>query len=112
MTDHISVSEALKLVTPFKDGKREVLAFIADVDTAFEVIDPRNADTLYKLVLTRIGGEPRIAIAHRNLVNWEQKQYLKNTYTEKRKRIILYTGDPGLEKRLFMTVRKKKARES
>jgi hypothetical protein len=85
MTDYISVGEALKLVTPFKGEKREVLAFIANVTTAFEVIDPRNVGTLFKFVLTRISGEPRTAIAHRNLENWEElKEFLKNTYTEKR----------------------------
>jgi len=52
--------------------KKEVLAFIANVDTAFEVIDPRNASTLFKFVLTRVSGEPRTAIAHRNLENWEE----------------------------------------
>jgi hypothetical protein len=34
MTEYISVSEALKLVTPFKGEKREVFAFTANVDTA------------------------------------------------------------------------------
>jgi hypothetical protein len=53
MTDHESVSEASKLVTSFQGYEREVLAFIANVDTAFEVINlPRKADTLYKFVLT------------------------------------------------------------
>jgi len=42
MTEYISVGEALKLVAPFKGEKRDVLAFIANVDTAFEVIDLRN----------------------------------------------------------------------
>ncbi len=68
--DYISVSETLKLVCPFKLGKRKVLAFISNVDTAFEVINPDNADILYKFVLTRISGEPRVAITHRNLENW------------------------------------------
>jgi hypothetical protein len=85
MTEFISVTEALKLVTPFKGEKREVLAFIADVDTAFEVINPRNEGILFKFVLTRISGEPRTAIGHRNLENWgDLKEFLKNTYTEKR----------------------------
>jgi len=36
-------------------------------------------------VLTRISGESRTAIARRNLENWEElKEFLKNTYTEKR----------------------------
>ena len=47
MTEYISVGEALKLVTPFEGDKREVLTFIANVDTAFEVIDPRNESTLF-----------------------------------------------------------------
>ena len=85
MTEYISVGEALQLVAPFKVEKRDVLAFIANVDTAFEVIDPRNEGILFKFVLTRISGEPRTAIAHRNLENWEElKEFLKNTYTEKR----------------------------
>jgi hypothetical protein len=85
MTNYISVGEALKLVTPFKGEKKEVLSFIANVDTAFEVIDPRNVGTLFKFVLTRISGEPRTAIAHRSLENWDDlKEFLNNTYTEKR----------------------------
>ena len=85
MAEYISVGEALKLVTPFRGEKGDVLAFIANVDTAFEVIDPRNEGTLFKFVLTRISGEPRTAIAHRNLENWEElREFLKNTYTEKR----------------------------
>jgi hypothetical protein len=36
-------------------------------------------------VLTRISEEPRTAIAHGNLENWEEvREFLKNTYTEKR----------------------------
>ena len=50
MNEYISVGEALKLVTPFKGEKREVLAFIANVSTAFEVIYPRNECTLFKFV--------------------------------------------------------------
>jgi hypothetical protein len=85
MTEYISVGEALKLVTIFKGEKKDLLAFIANVDTAFEVIDPRNESTLFKFMLPRISGEPRTAIAHRNLENWEEiKEFLKNTYTEKR----------------------------
>jgi hypothetical protein len=58
MADYISASEALKLVSPFKGDKKEVLAFISNVDTAFEVINPDNSHDLYKFVLTRISGEP------------------------------------------------------
>jgi hypothetical protein len=81
--EYISVGENLKLVAPFKGETRDVLLFIATVDTAFEVIDMRNEGTLFKLVLTRISGEPRTTIAHKNLENWEElKEFLKNTYTE------------------------------
>jgi len=66
MADYMSVSEDLKLVSPFKGDKKEVLAFISNVDTAFEVIKPDYSDILYKFVLTRISGEPRVAITHRN----------------------------------------------
>jgi hypothetical protein len=44
------------LVTPFKDERREVLAFIANVDRAFEATDPRQDGTLYKFMLTTISG--------------------------------------------------------
>ena len=69
MTECISVGKALKLVTTFKGEKRDVLAFIANADTAFEVIDPRNKGTLFKLLLTWISGEPKTAIVHINLEN-------------------------------------------
>ena len=46
MTGYISVGEALMFVAPFKGEKRDVLAFIANVDTAFEVIDSGNEGTL------------------------------------------------------------------
>jgi hypothetical protein len=55
------------------------------VNTAFEVIDPERADVLYKFILTRISGEPRVVITHPNLENWDElRALLKNTYTEKR----------------------------
>jgi hypothetical protein len=85
ITEYVSVGEALKLIAPFKAEKRDVLAFIENVDTSFEVIDPRNWGTLFKLVLMRIIGGPGTANAQRNLENWEElKEFLKNTYTEKR----------------------------
>jgi hypothetical protein len=83
--EFISLGEALKLVPPFKGDKQEVLAFIGNVDTAFAVINPEQGAILYRFVLTRIGGEPRTAISHRNLNNWvELKDYLQNSYIEKR----------------------------
>jgi len=83
--EYISVGEALKLVPPFKGDKREILAFIGNVDTAFAVINPEQEAILYRFVLTRISGEPRTAIIHRNLDNWmELKEFLQNSYIEKR----------------------------
>jgi hypothetical protein len=83
--EYISVSEALKLVTPFSGNKKEVLTFISNVNTAFEVINPNHEDRLYKFVLTRISGEPSTAIAHRHLESWtELREFLRNTYIEKR----------------------------
>ena len=85
VAEYMSVGEALKLVSPFKGDKREVLAFISIVDTAFEAINPENAEILYKFVLMRISGDPRVAITHRHLENWDDlKAFLNNTYTEKR----------------------------
>jgi len=83
--EYISVSEALKLVPPFRGNKQEVLAFIGNVDTAFAVINRENEAILYKFVLTRISGEPRTAIIHRNLDSWtELKEFFQNSYIEKR----------------------------
>ena len=83
--DFISVGGALKLVPYFKGNKQEVLAFIGNVDTAFAASSPTQEDVLYKFVLTRISGEPRTAISHRNLDSWvELKEFLKNSYIEKR----------------------------
>jgi hypothetical protein len=83
--EYVSVSEALKLVSPFNGNKREVLTFISNVNTAFEVINPIHEDRLYKFILTRISGEPRTAIAHRNLDKWtELREFLRNMYIEKR----------------------------
>lgn len=79
--EFINLGEALKLVPPFKGDKQEVLAFIGNVDTAFAVINPEQEAILYRFVLTRISGEPRTAISHRNLSNWvELKDYLRNSY--------------------------------
>jgi hypothetical protein len=40
---------------------------------------------LYQFILTKISGEPRTAISHRNLENWDElKEFPKNTYIEKR----------------------------
>jgi len=83
--DFISVGEALKIIPPFKWDKRDVLAFIGNVDKAFTVINPEQEAILYKFVLTRISGEPRTAVSHRNLDNWaELKEFLRNSYIEKR----------------------------
>ena len=55
------------------------------MDTAFAVINPVQEDVLYKFVLTRISGETRTAISHRNLADWEElKDFLKSSYIEKR----------------------------
>lgn len=84
IADYISVSEALKLVNPFKRDKKEVLAFICNVDTASKVINPDNSDVLYKFALTRMSGELRAAIIHRNLENLDDlRAFFKNAYKEK-----------------------------
>lgn len=83
--DFITVGEALKLVPYFKGDKQEVLAFIGNVDTAFSVINPVQENVLHKSVLTQISGEPRTAICHRNLENWDEfKEFLCNSCIEKR----------------------------
>jgi hypothetical protein len=88
MVDHVPVSEALKLVTPFEGDKREVLAFVANVDTVLDVNDPSKADTLYKFVLTRMRGEPQTAIIHRDMENWEElKAFLRNTNRKEEARL-------------------------
>jgi hypothetical protein len=74
--EFVSVVEALKLVSPFKGKKHEVLSFIGNADTAFAVINANQTDVLYRFVLTRISGEPHTAK--------ELKEFLKNSYIEKR----------------------------
>ena len=82
--EFISVGEALKLIPPFRGNKHKVLAFTGNVDTAFAVINPEQEAILYKCVLTRISGDPRTAIGHRNLDSWaELKEFLRNWYVEK-----------------------------
>jgi hypothetical protein len=83
--DFISVGEALKLVPLFKGNKQEVLAFIGSVDTPFAVMNPSQEAFLYKFMPTRISGEPRMTISHRNLDKWAcLKEFLQNAYIEKR----------------------------
>jgi hypothetical protein len=83
--EYVSISDSLKLVTPLSGNKREALRFISNVDIAFEVINPDHESRVYKFVLTRISGEPRMAIVHQNLDSWvEVKEFLRNTYNEKR----------------------------
>jgi hypothetical protein len=75
--DFIGVGEAFKIIPPFKEDKRDILAFIGNVDTAFTLINPEQEAILYKFILTRISGEPRTAISHRKLDNWaELKEFL------------------------------------
>ena len=45
-SEYLSLGEALKLISPFSDDKKDMLAFISYVDTAFEVADP-NSVTVY-----------------------------------------------------------------
>jgi hypothetical protein len=78
------VAKALKLVSPSKADEREELSFISKVDTGFEAINRENSDILYKFVLRRISGEPRVATTHRNLQNWDDIDFLKSNYPEKR----------------------------
>jgi hypothetical protein len=59
--EFVCVGKALKLVSPFKGNKQEVLAFMGNVDRAFAVINPSEEDILYKFVLTRISREPQSA---------------------------------------------------
>jgi hypothetical protein len=83
--EFISVGEALKLIPPFRGNKHKVLASTGNVDTAFAVINPEQEAILYKCVLTRISGDPRTAIGHRNLDSWaELKEFLRKSYKENR----------------------------
>jgi hypothetical protein len=57
---------------------------VSNVDTAFSCVRPEDKGMLYQFVLTKISGEPRTAISHRNLENWDElKEFLSKTYTEK-----------------------------
>jgi len=84
--EFFSVGETLKLVPPFRGNKQEMLAFIGNVDTAFALVNPEQEAILYKFVLTRISGEPRTAISHRNLDSGAELQEYCETRTSKRER--------------------------
>jgi hypothetical protein len=51
MTEYVAINDVLKLVATFKGERRDIFAFIANADTAFEVIDTGNA--------TRINGDKK-----------------------------------------------------
>jgi hypothetical protein len=51
-TEYISVTEVLKLVSPFSGIKREVLTFVSDIDTTFSCVSPENRSRFYQFVLT------------------------------------------------------------
>jgi hypothetical protein len=58
---------------------------VSNVDAAFNCVRPGDKNRLYQFILTKISGEPRTAISHRNFENWDElKEFLKNTYIEKR----------------------------
>jgi hypothetical protein len=61
--EYISVTDALKLISPFTGNKREILTFISNVETAFNCVNPESRSRLYQFVLTKISGEPRTAIS-------------------------------------------------
>jgi hypothetical protein len=65
--EFVSLGEALKLISPCSCEKKDVLSFTSNVDAAFEVMEPNRGNKLYKFLLLCICGEPRTAIAHRNL---------------------------------------------
>jgi hypothetical protein len=67
--DFISVGEALKLVPPFSGNSQKFLAFIGNVDTAFNVINLSQEAILYKCVLRELVESRETAISHRNLEN-------------------------------------------
>jgi hypothetical protein len=66
-TDYISITEALKLVSPFNGNKIKVLTYTPRL----VCVNPENRGRLYQFVLRKISREPRTAMSHRNLENWE-----------------------------------------
>ena len=81
----MSIGEALKIVNVFKGEKDTVNTFIANVETALDVVSNENKPRLFRFVLTKIEGEPRNAIQYRNIETWENlKTFLLNTYRDSR----------------------------
>lgn len=79
--EYISVTQALKLISPFSGHKKDLLTFVSNVDTAFRLIYPSNEERLCQFVLTGITGD---IISHSNLESWEElKEFLKNTRAER-----------------------------
>ena len=84
---YCSVSEALKLITVPFSGKRESLdEFIANVDSAFELVNPAKHGILLKFVKARITAEARSRLLVRNVTStWEDvKQILIENYSVRR----------------------------
>jgi hypothetical protein len=65
--EYSGVTDELNLILHFNGNKKEVLAFVSKVDTAFRCtsINPNNEDRLYQFVLTRISREPRTTVSVR-----------------------------------------------
>ena len=81
----MSIGEALKIVNVFKGEKDTVNTFIANVETALDVVSNENKPRLFRFVLTKIEGELRNAIQYRKIETWENlKTFLLNTYRDSR----------------------------
>jgi hypothetical protein len=78
--EYISVTQALKLISPFSGNKKELLTFVSNIDTAFRCINPNNEERLHQFVLTRITGDTRTAISHSNLESWEELKRISQKY--------------------------------
>ena len=82
---YMSITDALKIVNVFKGEKDTVNTFIANVETALDVVSEENKPRLFKFILTKIDGEPRNAIQYHNIETWENlKTFLLNTYRDSR----------------------------
>jgi hypothetical protein len=83
----ITVPHAIQLIPKAFEGKpAELREFIQNVESTYEVVDPRDHDLLFKFVCAKVVGEAKTKLLTRtHLDDWEQvKAVLEENYSVRR----------------------------
>jgi hypothetical protein len=84
---YISVPQAIQLIPkPFDGNPSELREFIQNVESTYEVVDPRDYELLFKFVCAKVAGEAKTKLlARTHLENWEQaRAVLEENYSVRR----------------------------